>query len=257
MLLKMPSVDDLLPALRGPAAFRTTHWSVVLSAAQADRGESRQALEQLCRNYWCPLYMYVRRRGYDAEEAKDLTQGFFARLLERDDLGSVEPRHGRFRSFLLACLNHWLANEWDRRRAEKRGSGRVTISLDDSAAEDAYRYEPADPVTPEVLFERRWARTLLERVLQRLRQEYAAAEKTELFEELKGFLSEKKAGGRSEIAARHGIGMNAVDVAIHRLRKHYAELLREEVAHTVSAPHEIEPEIRCLIAVVAEAAAAV
>ena len=244
--------DHLLPALEGSATFRTTHWSVVLEAGRADSPAARAALERLCRAYWYPLYAYARRRGYPPEEAKDLTQGFFADLLERRDLTTVTPEQGRFRSFLLAALNHYLANEWDRTQARKRGGGQPALSLDDESAEDRYRLEPADPATPETLFERRWAQTVVTRAVERLQAEYTQAEKGGLFEELQGFLSDPKAAARAEIAARHSISLNAVDVAIHRLRKRYGELLREEIAQTVSRPEEVEAEIRALIRAVAQ-----
>jgi RNA polymerase sigma-70 factor (ECF subfamily) len=229
-------------------AFRTTHWSVVLAAGQCAEAQAA-ALERLCRAYWYPLYAYVRRRGYSPEDAEDLTQGFFADLLERGDFATVGPERGRFRSFLLATMNHWLANARDRSRAQKRGGLLPVLSLDAEPPESLYRLEPSDPVTPETLFERRWAQTLVERVVERLRHEYAELEKGELFEELKGFLTERKAGVRAEIAARHGIGVNAVDVAIFRLRRRYAELFREEIAHTVSRPEDIEDELRHLVSV--------
>ncbi|MCZ7638590.1 MAG: sigma-70 family RNA polymerase sigma factor [Verrucomicrobia bacterium] len=246
---------DLLPALQGPAGFRTTHWSVVLAAGRTGSTIAHEALEHLCRDYWYPLYADVRRRGYPPEEAKDLTQGFFASLLRREDLARVGPEKGRFRTFLLTALDHYLANERDRTRAQKRGGGRPALSLDDETAENRYRHEPADPLTPATLFERRWAATVLERVTERLRGEYAAAEKGDLFDELEGFLTEKKARARAEIAARHGVGINAVDVAIHRLRKRYRALLREEIARTVSRPEEVEEEIRALIHALGQGAA--
>jgi RNA polymerase sigma-70 factor (ECF subfamily) len=235
----------------GPGAFCTTRWSVVLQAGRSEDERAAEALEQLCRAYWYPLYAYVRRRGHTPEDAQDLTQGFFGQLLARRDLAAVSPERGRFRAFLLASMNHWLANEWDRTQAQKRGGREPVLSLDAEPRESRYRLEPADPVTPEALFEQRWAQTLLERVIERLGREYAAVEKGRLFEELRGFLSQRSAGDRTEIAARYGIGLNAVDVAIHRLRKRYRDLLREEIAQTVSGPEQIEEEIRHLIAVVA------
>lgn len=251
----MTGNDQLLSALQGAAGFRSTHWSVVLAAGRAGAPAAQEALEQLCRTYWYPLYAYVRRRGNPPEEAKDLTQGFFADLLERHDLASVAPEQGRFRSFLLTALNHYLANQWDRTRARKRGGGKAALSLDDEVAEDRYRLESADLTTPEILYERRWAQTLLEQAIESLRIEYTRAEKGGVFEELRGFLADPKAASRAEIAARHGIGLNAVDVAIHRLRRRYGELVREEIARTVSRPEDIEEEIRALIGAVAQASA--
>jgi DNA-directed RNA polymerase specialized sigma24 family protein len=230
--------------------FRTTCWSLILAAHQRDEPGARAALEWLCVSYWYPLYAFVRRQGHPPHEAEDLTQGFFTRLLETDFLTRVKPERGLFRSFLLAALKHFLANEWDARQAEKRGGGYTLISLDGEPPETRYALEPADTATPETLFEQRWAWTALERVLDRLRQEHIAAQKSDLFEELKPFLSEKKAAARKAIAARLGISVGAVDVAIHRLRQRYGELLREEIASTVSTPEEIENEIRHLIAMV-------
>lgn len=248
----MAEYDRLLPVLEAPAAFRSTHWSVVLAAGRSGSSAAPEALERLCRTYWYPLYAYVRRRGHSPEDAKDLTQGFFALLLERQDLASVAPEQGRFRSFLLASMNHYLANAWDHRQARKRGGGEPAVALDDESAEERYRLEPADPTTPESLFERRWAQTLLERAVARLEAEYTRAEKGALFAELQGFLSDPKAKARSEIAARHGVSLNAVDVAICRLRKRYGELLRGEIAETVSRPEDVDQEIRALIHLVAQ-----
>jgi RNA polymerase sigma factor (sigma-70 family) len=231
------------------AAFGTTHWSVVLTAGESDREKARAALEQLCAAYWYPLYVFARRQGYDAAATEDLTQEFFARLLASNDLAEVNPERGRFRSFLLASFKHLLANEYHRQQTEKRGGRATKVSLDEDP-ETRYRLEPTDLGTPETLFERRWALTVLERAVERIREEYGASEKADLFEELKEFLSSPRALPHAAIAAKYGISVGAVGVTIHRLRKRYAEVLREEISHTVSTPEDIDDEIRHLIAVV-------
>lgn len=232
------------------AAFGTTHWSVVLAAGQSDQEQAIEALQQLCSAYWYPLYAFARRLGHGAAESEDLTQEFFARLLQRNDVAHVSPERGRFRSFLLASFKHLLSNEHQRQRTQKRGGGVTTVSLEGEDPEARYDLESADPATPETLFERRWALTVLDRAVARVRQEYAASEKEDLFEELKEFLSSQKARPHAEIAARYGISVGAVGVCIHRLRKRYAEVLREEVLHTVGTAEEIETEIRHLITAV-------
>ena len=234
----------------GVATFRTTHWSVVLAAGESDREKARAALEQLCAAYWYPVYVFARRQGYDSAESEDLTQEFFARLLQRNDLAEVSPERGRFRSFLLTSFKHLLVNEYHRQRTEKRGGRATVISLDREDPETRYQLEPVEPVTPETLFERRWALTVLERAVNRLRDEYAESEKAELFEELKEFLSNQKSLAHEAIASKHGISVGAVGVTIHRLRKRYAEVLREEISHTVSTPEDIDDEVRHLIAAV-------
>lgn len=219
------------------AGFEPTRWSVVVTAG---RGHHR-ALEELCRAYWFPLYAYVRRRGHLAHEAEDLTQEFFARLLAKNYLAHVEREKGKFRSFLLAALNHFLANEWDKARAQKRG-GRFTFISADS--ETRYRAEPADELSPDKLLDRQWAIALLEQVLARL-----AAEQPAGFEHLKPYLT---AGGETipyaGLAGKLGTTEGAVKVAVHRLRKRYRQLLREEIAHTVASPTEVDEEIRHLFA---------
>lgn len=234
---------------RGPV-FVTTHWSVVLNAGRSDSTHARAALEKLCKTYWHPIYAFVRRQGHSPHDAQDLTQEFFARLLEKNSLGDVDPCRGRFRSFLLASLKHFLANEWDRARAQKRGGGQVLIPIDAKSAESSRGFDPADNLTAEKIFERRWALTLLELVLQRLGEEYVGDGKEQLFERLKPTLTEaSRTVPYSEIAARLGVSEGAVKVAVHRLRQRYRELVREEIAQTVAAPAEIEAEIRYLITV--------
>jgi RNA polymerase sigma-70 factor (ECF subfamily) len=204
------------------------------------------ALEQLCRAYWYPLYAFVRRRGHDAEEAKDLTQGFFASLLALGLAGRA-PEQGRFRSFLLAALGHYLANEWRRGQRQKRGGGQTVIALDALPAEERCRLEPPAPENPEQLYERRWAWTVMDQARQRLAAEHARAGKAELFGLLEPFLTGGRAApARAALAARLGISAGAVDVAVHRLRRRYGELLRERIADTVADPAEVDAEIRHL-----------
>lgn len=233
------------------ATFATTHWSVVVSAGQPQAPQAAQALETLCRTYWYPLYAYVRRRGYGPEDAQDLTQGFFADLLGRDFLRNVAPKNGRFRSFLLACLNHFLSDERDRARAAKRGRGQPPISLDADLAEQRYRAEPTDEHTPQIVYERRWAATLLGQARARLAGEYATHGKTDLLHRLQEFpLGERGEHSFHDCAVRLGLSESALKSAVHRMRQRYRELVREEVAHTVDGPAEVEAEIRHLIAVV-------
>ena len=220
----------------------------MLRAAEGSSAAAGEALNKLCKAYWQPLYAFARRWGCLPADAEDVTQGFFARLLERNDLASVGPERGRFRSFLLTSLRHFLTDEWRRGQTLKRGGGQCVIELDCEASEHRYLLEPADAVTPEVLFERRWAWTVIERVMVCLRAEYVASGKEGLFEELKDFLACKQETPHQEIAARLGIQVSTVAVAVHRLRRRYAEILREEIGQTVGSPAEVEDEIRHLIA---------
>jgi len=234
----------------GARSFTTTHWSLVLAAAHESRPEGRAALAALCQAYWHPLYFYIRRRGYRPDEAQDLTQAFFAAILEKGRLRAADPERGRFRSFLLASLNHFLANEWDRARAQKRGGGKV-LSLDMEDAEGRYRLEPADDLTAEKLFERRWAMTLLDLVLAQLRQEFARDGREHLFEQLKGHLGGPAADAPyRRVAADLGMTEAAVKMAVHRLRRRYRHLLRARIAQTVGSVGQIDEEIRRLFAAV-------
>ncbi len=242
-----PSADPATPTPHGTASFAVTRWSVVLAAGQSDSGEAREALDQLCRLYWRPIYCFVRHRGYKAEDARDLTQEFFARLLSKNSLANVAPSKGRFRTFLLAALKHYLANEWDKATSKKRGGGRVFVPLDAAVASSGA--EPADNETAEVIFDREWALALLAQVMGRLREEYARDGKADLFERLKATL----VGARTELpyaAIGPGLGMTegAVKVAVHRLRQRYRQLLREEIAHTLSRPDQADEELRALFA---------
>jgi RNA polymerase sigma factor (sigma-70 family) len=238
---------------RGPgtsASFATTHWSMVLAARDPDSPAARAALAELCRIYWYPLYAFIRRQGYASPDAQDLTQELFARLLEKDFLGGVSRDKGKFRSFLLAVCRHFLANERDRARARKRGGGRPLLPLDFNTAEERYSREPAHELTAEKLFERRWALTLLDQVLARLRQEFCSQGKTQLFDRLKCFLTgEKDKAPHAELAQELDMTAGAVKVAVHRLRRRYRDLLREEIARTVDTPDHIEDEIRQLFSV--------
>jgi DNA-directed RNA polymerase specialized sigma24 family protein len=232
------------------AWFGTTHWTVVLSAREGGMPQAAQALETLCRTYWYPLYAYIRRRGYAAPEAQDLTQEFLARLLATNGLASVDRRKGHFRSFLLASLNHFLANEWDRARAAKRGGGAEVLSLDDPGVEARYALEPSTELTPEQLYDRQWALTLLDRALHRLQSEFTNAGKGHQFECLKEFLhSEESERSYEEVGRELGLNAPAVASTVYRLRQRYRELVREEVAHTVPSLGDLDDELRWLFRV--------
>ena len=234
----------------GAVAFATTHWSVVLSA-QGESPAAHEALEKLCRIYWRPIYSFVRRQGIRPEEAEDITQGFFAQLLERRSLSAVRKEKGRLRSYLLGALKYFLADEQRRAMAIKRGKGQRLISLDELRGEERIQMEPTDPVTAEMIYERRWALTVLEHVLSRLKEEYRGAGNATLFDSLKELLpDEPGAPSQADIAAHLGMTENAVRQAFHRFRQRYQSLLREEIAHTVATPGDIEDELRHLIAVV-------
>jgi RNA polymerase sigma-70 factor (ECF subfamily) len=231
------------------ARFVTTQWNVVLNAAR-DSATQAQALEELCRGYWYPLYAYVRGRGHTREKAQDLTQEFFARLLEKNWLMTIEPEGGRFRSFLLTAMNRFLANEYDRENAAKRSGGKQIVSLDHERAEQQYLNEPATHETPEKIFERRWAMAVLERALERLRQETQAAGKARLFGGLHPFISREPAAGEyAEVGAQLGIAAGAVAVAVHRLRTRYREMVRQEISNTLMNAAEVDEEMWHLFAV--------
>ncbi len=230
-------------------AFVTTHWSVVLTA-QSRSPAADAALETLCRAYWKPLYAFVRREGYQFEEAEDLTQEFFARLLERRDFDAVRKEKGRLRSYLLVSLKHFLANERDRSNAIKRGRGEQPISLDEIQAHQRFELEPIASLTADQIYERQWAMAVLDQVLARLEENYRATGRGQLFDRLKVLLAgESDHSSQAEIAAELGMTENAVKQAFHRLRVRYRELLREQIAHTVATPGELEDELRHLIAV--------
>ncbi|MGA2616000.1 MAG: sigma-70 family RNA polymerase sigma factor [Thermoguttaceae bacterium] len=235
------------PSSAGGGRFTTTHWSLVLAAAGSEDAHGREALAQLCQVYWYPLYAFIRRHGHGPHDAQDLTQEFFTRLLEKDYLGDVDRSKGKFRSFLLAAMKHFLSKEWARAKTLKRGGGRTLVPLDTLGAEDRYRREPQDNATPERLFERRWALTLLDQVLTRLSEEYETTGKRAILEQLQDCLTgDSHALPYADLAARLGMTEGAVRVAVHRLRRRYRGVLRDEIAQTVAAPAEIDDEIRQL-----------
>lgn len=250
-------VDDRVTSLtsgggtgqNGRAAFATTHWSVVLTAQERSPAADA-ALEKLCRTYWWPLYGFVRRNGYTPEEAQDLTQGFFALLLERRDFDAVRREKGRLRSYLLVSLKNFLAKARRRELTLKRGEGRALVPLDELVAREHADLEPADNLTADKIYERRWALTLLEQVLTRLEREYQSAGNAKLFDCLKEFLSDEPGRpSQAEVAAELGITENAVKQAFHRLRQRYRQFLRDEIAQTVAVPGDVEDELRHFISV--------
>ena len=243
------SASSTPPPPASDAWFVTTHWSVVLSAREKDAPQSAMALETLCRTYWYPLYAFVRRQGRGPHDAQDLTQAFFARVLEKDYLQTAAREKGRFRTFLLVAFKRFLANEWDREHAQKRGGFAPVVSIDQELAESRFAAEPADSVGPDVLYDRQWAMTLLDQTMRQLRDEYVASGRASLFEYLQSCLArEESALPYAEIAARLKLTEAAVKMAGHRLRARYREILRGEIAHTVSGPEEVEQEIRHLFA---------
>jgi RNA polymerase sigma factor (sigma-70 family) len=227
--------------------FATTRWTMVVAAGRPRTPEAGRALEELCRIYWYPLYAYLRRQGQSKEDAEDLTQGFFSRLLERHDLAGVSSEKGKFRAFLLMALKHFVSNERRRAGRFKRGGGQLLLSLDWQDADSRYQIEPADNLSPDKLYDRAWAVRLLEQVIARLRDECGAEDKAELFERLKPFLMVgKSAIPYPETAADLKISEATVRVVVHRLRKRYRELLRDEIAHTLTDPAHVEEELRAL-----------
>jgi RNA polymerase sigma-70 factor (ECF subfamily) len=237
------------PAGQPAGVFATTHWSVVVRAGDSGSPEAASAMERLCRTYWYPLYVFVRRKGYGHEDASDLTQAFFAKFLEKRYLRSVDESLGKFRTFLLTSMTHFLANEWDKSQAQRRGGGMHVFSLDETAADQRYLLEPADNNTPETLFDRRWAETVMGVVLDRL----AAETEEKRFEVLKRFLLEDKvAVSYEEVSGPLGMSVSAVTSAIHRMRGRFRALLFEEVANTVEKPEDVEQELRHLLAALSD-----
>jgi RNA polymerase sigma factor (sigma-70 family) len=233
------------------AEFATTHWSIVLSAGKGATPVSRETLTSLCETYWYPLYAYVRRRGYQVHDARDLVQEFFASLLEKDWLRVADPARGRFRWFLLSACNHFLANQRRRATAEIRGGGRRVLSIDFDTAERRYELEPADETTPEKLFERRWAMTLLHQALERLREQYTRTGKQALYDEIKCYLGSTEAvPPYDQLAQRLNMSPAAVKVAVHRLRRRCREVLRQEIEQTVDGPDDVDDELRALFSAV-------
>ncbi len=239
--------DELSRSSAGEGWFKTTHWSVVLDAGRGDSPQANAALARLCQVYWYPVYAFIRRLGHGPEDAKDLTQEFFLRLMEKKYLKSLDRETGKFRSFLLVVLKRFLANEWDRANRKKRGGDRQIISLDAQDTEQRYLIEPVDEFTPEKAFHRRWALAVLEQVIGRLQAEMTAGGKAEQFRELQEFLGGANDGDSySEVSVLLGMTVSALRQAVHRLRKRYCDILREEIAGTVTNPEEIEDEIRHL-----------
>ena len=234
----------------GREQFANTHWSVVLLAGQSASPLCQSALEKLCESYWYPVYAFLRRQGHPSADAKDLTQAFFTKFIEKKFLSAVNPAKGKFRSFLLKALKHFLANEWDRQRAEKRGGKHTLISLDEQTAESRYLLEPVSNESPEALYDQRWALTVLDETLRRLKADCETAGNAKQFKELEIYLSsEPGEGGYSAVAERLQMSTGAVAVAVHRLRQRYGELLRKEIGRTVSTPAEIAEEMRFLFSV--------
>jgi DNA-directed RNA polymerase specialized sigma24 family protein len=234
----------------GRAQFDNTHWSVVLLAGQSGSPLCEAALENLCASYWYPLYAFLKRQGYAPADAKDLTQEFFSKFLQKNFLSSVNPARGKFRSFLLAALKHFLANEWDRAHAQKRGGKHSFVSIDEQTAEGRYQVEQFSTITPEELYDRQWALTVFDETFRALKAEWEADGKTAQFEKLHVYLSSEPAeGAYATIAGRLQMSNGAVAVEVHRLRKRYGELLRKEIGRTVSTPAEIPEEMRFLCSV--------
>ncbi len=233
-----------------PEGFRTTRWTDVLAAARGEGTQSRRALEKLCESYWHPVYAFVRRQGFGADEARDLTQGYFTRLIERGGLKGVRPERGRFRSFLLASVRHYLLNEIDRSRAQKRSPERPLVALETESAEREYLSEPADEMTPESVFEHKWAAAVFEHTLERLRAECIGDEKRRRFVAFRPLLvGDEPAPSYRELSTWLEMSEDAVKVSIHRLRQRFGELLREEIADTVSDPTDVDDELRHLLSI--------
>jgi RNA polymerase sigma-70 factor (ECF subfamily) len=232
---------------RGGARFATTRWSLVLAAGRRSNARSTEALASLCETYWYPVYAVIRRQGYGVDEARDLTQGFFARVLEKNYFGDADPARGRFRAFLWAAIRHFLSNERDRERALKRGGAQVVVSLEVETAEGRYQLEPRDEVTPERLFDQRWALVLLDNVLARLRSSQRIAKRA-MFDALKGFLTGDSEGDSYQAVGKAlGLSEGAVKVAVHRMRRQFREALIAEIAGTVADPADIDGEVRHLL----------
>ncbi len=234
----------------GKDRFATTQWSMVRAVGDANSQSASTALQELCQIYWYPLYSYVRRQGKDANTAADLTQSFFADLLQREDLKRVDPELGKFRSFLLSAFNHFLMNEWDKAKAQKRGGGKSPLSLDFNAADNRYQLEPTHQRTPESIYQKQWASTLIKRANSALRSEFANRGKAHQFDKLSKFLAGKSEDETlAQAAAQLTMTEVAVKVALHRMRKRFGELLREEIQQTVTTTEEIDSEIQQLFEV--------
>ena len=246
--MNRPGIQSPTPHGRRAASgnFATTQWSVV-QAAGGTTNSSIEALEELCRTYWYPLYAYVRRRGYQISNAQDLTQGFIASLLQRQTIGRADPDRGRFRSYLLGCFNLYLSDEQQRQSTQKRGGNRMTLSIDTESAECWYQLEPMDSLTPEDIFERRWALTVLETAAERLKTEYSQSGRLNLFDALRSHLgADKESIPHRQIAADLGMQEGAVKTAAHRLRRRFRAALRFEIAQTVASSEDLEAELQQL-----------
>jgi RNA polymerase sigma factor (sigma-70 family) len=246
------SKDTGAPAVPAGDYFVTTRWTVVLHAGRKSSPQSDRALGELCQTYWYPLYAYVRRKGKTKEDAEDLVQAFFEKFLEKNYLEGLSAERGKFRAFLLASLKHFLANEWDKSQRQKRGGGAQHLSLDWQSADARFHLDPPDPASPDKTFDREWALALLERVIARLREECVAEGKAALFEQAKGYLMVgEQAIPYADAAQKLGMDEGAVRVAVHRLRKRYRELLRDEIAQTLDDPAQVAEELRSLQAALA------
>lgn len=244
------SSDNQANPFGGNRQFATTQWGIVRAVGLENPQAANTALQELCQIYWFPLYLYVRGQGKDADTAADLTQAFFADLLQREDLKKVDPELGKFRSFLLTAMKHFLINQWDKAKAQKRGGGKSPLSLDFGKADSRYRLEPSHAQTPELIFQKQWAKTLLARVHQALRTEFADRGKAHVFDRLQKFLAGKNADETlATAAAQLTMSEVAVKVSLHRMRQRYGELLRAEIQQTVSTPEEIDSEIQHLFEV--------
>jgi RNA polymerase sigma-70 factor (ECF subfamily) len=240
-------MSDSMSSTNAPKLFPATHWSVVLAARAGNDSDSLRALEALCRAYWYPLYAYLRRQGRSPHDAQDLTQGFFARLLEKHYLDAADQEKGRFRSFLLMALKRYLAKEWERERAQKRGGGQTALSLNTEMAERRYQGEGAEHLPPDRAYERRWALTLLDQALAALRQDYQALGREAEFECLKGYLTAERGEiPYAEVAERLGMTEGTARAAVHRMRSRFRALFRAEISRTVAGPEEVEDEVRHL-----------
>ena len=243
----MPNTNDMGLTPSDTSRFATTHWSVVLAAGDSASPEHEQALSRLCQTYWFPLYAYLRRRGHDRHQAEDLTQAFFVQMLEKKYLRQISPKPGKFRSFLLTALKHYLANEYDRDQAQKRGGGRKLLSLDFKNAEDRYILEPSHQLSAEKLYEKSWAITLLKQTMDRLETELASANKQKYFDYLKVYLGAETCSiPYRDVATKLGVTEGVVKVSVHRLRKRCRELLRDEIAQTVTSFDQIDEELHHL-----------
>jgi RNA polymerase sigma-70 factor (ECF subfamily) len=239
------------PASQSAAWFATTHWSVVLDAKGNDSPRANEALEELCQIYWPPVYAFIRRNGFNPADAQDLTQEFFYRLMSKEYLGHLQDQRGKFRSFLLTFVKHFLSDERDKAAAQKRGGGQTLFSLSDTAGEDLFQVETATQSSPDQLFERNWAQTVLQQALHRLAKEYRDSGKADLYEKLKDVQpGEHGPLSYAEIGLGLGMSETAVKSAVHRLRRRHREILREEIAHTVTRPEDVDDEIRYLITLV-------